>query len=139
MLPLITMHITAVRDSCVLFANKYTAAFGDGMIKHDLPPAMKCKWEEIAAYPSMETASCATDQGSRLMDILEFLGSSDFAHVLQSTGFIINEATRSMNVWVRAARCSISASIPQSTKSQDDTLCVALRQGQAPGITSILA
>ena len=81
-----------VRDSNVLSSNKYTIAFGDGVIRQDLPPKMKCTWEEIAAFPSMEAASCPSDQGSRLMDIIAFLNSGNLVEVLQSTGFAVNEA-----------------------------------------------
>jgi hypothetical protein len=79
MLPIITMHIFAARDTLVLFSNKYTVAFGAGMVRLDLSRQMGCKWEENVAFPSLDTASCPTEQGSRLMDILALLASDKVA------------------------------------------------------------
>ncbi len=98
MLTLIWMNVSVVRDSIVVSSNKYPLAFGDGMIKNDLPPEMNCKWEEIDALPSIESASCQSDQGSWLIDILAFLNSENLAELLQSTWFIVNGAERSFDV-----------------------------------------
>ncbi len=114
---LIWMNVYVVRDSSVVSSNKYPLAFGDGMIKQDLPPEMNCKWEEIAAFPTMESALCESDQGSRLMDVLAFLNSENFADVLQSTGFTIHGAERSFDVWARAVRR------PNLAPQEDATIC----------------
>ncbi len=78
MFPIATMNTSVVRDSRVLFSNNYTVAFCDGMIRLDLTQQVGYKWEQIAAFPSLETASCPTEQGSRLMDILALLGPDNF-------------------------------------------------------------
>jgi hypothetical protein len=119
MLPIVTMNISVVRDSRVLFSDNYTVAFGDGMIRLDLPQQVGCKWEHIAAFPSLETASCPTEQGSRLVDILALLGSDNFTEVLETTGYTVNEARRSVMVWVHAARSSLLVSNPQTTQAED--------------------
>ena len=47
------------------------------MVKSDLPDIMKCKWEQIAAFPSLYIASSLDEQGSRLIDILSLLDSDN--------------------------------------------------------------
>jgi len=77
--------------------------FGEDMVKSDLPDIMECKWEQIAAFTSLEIALSYDEQGSRLIDILSLLDSDNLPVIKQSAGFTINEDIRSVNVWVRAA------------------------------------
>jgi hypothetical protein len=79
---------------------------------------MKSKWEQIAAFPSIEDASSPTKQGSRLMDIVAHLGCNSFSVALLATGFVIDEAHQSVNIWVREAVSLVSSS-PKSTQSDD--------------------
>ena len=123
------MNAFVVRDSSVVSSKKYPLAFGDGMIKHDLPPAMNCKWEEIAAFPSLESASSQSDQGSRLMDILAFLKSENIAEVLQSTGFTLHEAERSFDVWACAARQTNQALTSKSTPPEENATNCSVASG----------
>ncbi len=100
MLPIITMHISAVLNPRILFSDNCTVAFGDGMVRLDLPQHMGCKWAEIAGFPSLDTASCPTEQGSRLMDILALLDYDNLVEVLIniSTRYTVNETQRSVKV-----------------------------------------
>ena len=129
MLTLIWMNVYVVRVSSLVSSNKYPLAFGDGMIKQDLPSEMNCEWEEIAAFPSMESASCQSNQGSRLMDALAFLNSENLAEVLQSTGFTIHGAERSFDVWARAARRANLALTSKSNPPQEDATNCSVASG----------
>jgi len=118
---LVSMNITAVRQSDVLFVKNYGVVFGEGMVKSDLPTRMKCKLEQIAAFPSLELASSIDDQGSRLIDILSFLQSANLPTMMQTAGFTINEDIRSVNVWVRAETYNVLVSTPQVTTSVEES------------------
>ncbi len=57
------------------------------------------------------------------MDILALLGSDNLAEVLKSTGYtVINEAQRSVSVWVRAARSSHLVLNPEKTQEGDNAV-----------------
>jgi hypothetical protein len=54
------------------------------------------------------------------MDILALLGSDNLAEVLKSTWYMVNEAQRSVSVWVHAARSNLLVLNPDKTQVGDN-------------------
>ena len=69
----------------------YNVIFGAALLKQAAPQSLKCKWEEIVAFPTLQAAVNPADEGIRIMDIVDQIGSDELTMNLRACDFHIDD------------------------------------------------
>jgi hypothetical protein len=75
----------------VSLSNTYVYLFHaeDKPIEYNVrtPQILKCAWEEIVVFPTLDSATNPQFEGIRLMDVAERVASDDLGQNLRASGF----------------------------------------------------
>ena len=92
--------VSGVLNSRVEFEQDFIVAFGDGRLKSSLPKALGCPWEELTAFPTLDAALNADEQGALLMDVVAGLDKDNIVVILRATGFEVDEVKQIVHLFV---------------------------------------
>jgi hypothetical protein len=117
-MPLVNLSITYVYD---FHADEkpfeYNVRFTVALLRCAAPQILKCAWEEIVVFPSLESATNPQFQGIRLMDIAEIARSHDLVENLAASGFSVDDDSRVTHLW--APKTSICIHISQAPQTPE--------------------
>ena len=87
-MPIVSLSITYVylfhaEDKPI----EYNVRFGVALLRCAAPQILKCAWEEVVVFPTLDSATNLQFEGIRLMDVAERVASDDLGQNLRASGF----------------------------------------------------
>ena len=117
---LVSFHITYVHDFHTDGNTRnYNLRFGLALLKQAAPQSLKCNWDELVVFPSLQAACNPSEEGIRLMDIVDMIGSDDIENNLKVSDFHIDDKGM-VYMWVQKTR------IPQLITTTSGSICNAI-------------
>jgi hypothetical protein len=93
----------------------YNIKIGVVLLKQVAPQCLKCKWGQVVAFPTLQAAVNLVDEGIRLMDIVDMIGSNHLDKNLRASYFRIDDKGFAHR-WVHKTRIGpITTLVEQST------------------------
>jgi hypothetical protein len=80
---------------------KYNVVAGVALLRCGAPQILKCAWEEVVVFPSLERATNPLFVGIRLMDVISMLSHENIFHDLKASGFCLEDDNSVAHIWAQ--------------------------------------
>ena len=123
-MPLVALSVTYAYDFHAEESPiNYNVVFGVALLRCAAPQILKCAWEEVVVFPSLERATNPLFVGIRLMDVISMLSHEDIVHNLKASGFCLEDDNSVAHMWAQKTSIKQNHETPRHTPVPDKCSC----------------